>query len=35
MSEMNNALVWYPPSFPEQGRLPSVASLTRKTATAS
>ncbi|CAK6500272.1 hypothetical protein PANPA_00197 (plasmid) [Pantoea sp. Nvir] len=30
MSEMNNALVWYPPSFPEQGRLPSVASLTRK-----
>ena len=30
MSEMNNAPVWYPPSFPEQGRLPSVASLTRK-----
>jgi len=30
MSEVNNAPLWYPPSFPEQGRLPSVASLTRK-----
>jgi hypothetical protein len=30
MSEVNNAPVWYPPSFPEQGRLPSVTSLTGK-----
>lgn len=30
MSEVNTAPVWYPPSFPEQGRLPSVASLTGK-----
>lgn len=30
MSEVNSAPVWYPPSFPEQGRLPSVASLTGK-----
>jgi hypothetical protein len=30
MSEVNNAPVWYPPSFPEQGRLPSAASLTGK-----
>ncbi len=30
MSEVNNAPVWYPPSFPERGRLPSVDSLTRK-----
>lgn len=30
MSEVNNAPVWYPPHFPEQGRLPSVASLTGK-----
>ena len=30
MSEVNHAAVWYPPSFPERGRLPSVASLTGK-----
>ena len=30
MSEVKHAAVWYPPSFPERGRLPSVASLTGK-----
>lgn len=32
MSEITTDLVWYPPEFPVQGRLPSQAALVGKTA---
>jgi hypothetical protein len=30
MSEVTTDLVWYPPEFPAQGRLPSQAALVAK-----